>query len=104
MAEMKDDDILEDIFEKEEVVMDDWVEEQKEVAVEKDVKVAREEGPEKKAEMKDTHDFDEMSVKEEVVMEKEGGVVKEEKAWMKDQQEFEDIFVEEEAIIENVLL
>ena len=71
VAEMKDDSSWEEIFEKEEVFMDDLSEEQKRVTVEKDAKVAREEVPEneEKAEMKDTHDFDEMLVEGEVVME-----------------------------------
>ena len=71
VSEMKDDSSWEEIFYKEEVVMDDLLEEQKQVTVEKDAKVAREEVPEneEKAEMKDTHDFDEMLVEGEVVME-----------------------------------
>merc|ERR1719209_1132734 len=94
--------------------MDDLLEEQRQVPFEKDAKVAREEGPvnEEKAEVKDTHDIDDMSVEEEVVMEnelaeeivKERGLVKKEKAWKKDEYGVEEIFVKGEVTIENALV
>ena len=105
VAETKDDNSWEDVFEKEEVVMNDLVEEQRQVPFRK---VATEEGPkiEEKAEVKDTHGIDEMSVEddidemweEEVVMENELAqeIVK------KDKYGFEDIFEKGEVTTGNV--
>ena len=98
---------------EEELVFENLVEEHKQVAAKEDIvkDEVKDERPDK-AEMKDEHHFDEMSVKEEVTVEnvlvgeilKGESLVKEEKAQMKGGHGFEDIFETEEVTIENILV
>ena len=105
----------EDAFKKEDVVLDDSVEARKQVATGKDVmNMVQEEGlgiEEEGAEMNAEHDFDDMFVKDKVVVEKvlveevvkEKGVVKlKDKVHMKGEHGLEDTFAKEEVAIEDL--